>query len=304
MSGPQLQGASLARAQLQKAKLSKAQLQRAFLVEAQLQEANFKDAQLQRTRLIGAQLESASIRDENLKEANLLRAQLQEAWLWRVQLQRANLCEVKLQGADLFDIVFSDENHVGPYLVDIEWGDTNLAVVDWSRIKVLSDEYWGIEGKRGMNECITRRGDAAFELYVKDPQLKYREALRANRQLSVTLQNQGLNEDAARFAYRAQRVQRMLLRQQHKFGQYLFSWFLDLIAGYVYRPRRSVCWYLVVILGFALAYHLFGGLSLFPPDAFIYSLTSFHVRGFFPGLEHTTSLHDPLIMLAALEAVA
>ena len=40
-----------------------------------------------------------------------------------------------------------------------------------------------------------------------------------------------------------------------------------------------------------------------PPDAFVYSLTSFHGRGFFPGLEAKLSLHDPLVMLAALEAV-
>ncbi len=40
-----------------------------------------------------------------------------------------------------------------------------------------------------------------------------------------------------------------------------------------------------------------------PPDAFVYSLTSFHGRGFFPGLETKPSLHDPLVMLAAIEAV-
>jgi hypothetical protein len=139
---------------------------------------------------------------------------------------------------------------------------------------------------------------------IKVRRLKdFGSAVRANRQLALALQAQGLNEHASHFAYRAQRLQRILLRQQHKFGQYLFSWLLDLIAGYGYRPGRSVCWYLAVILGFALAYHVFGGLSLFPPDAFIYSLTSFHGRGFFPGLEHTTSLHDPLVMLAALDVV-
>ncbi len=303
LSGAQLQGAFLIRAQLQKANLFKAQLQKAFLVEAQLQEANFRYAQLQRTNLRRAQLQRADLRDANLQEANLYRAQLQEAWLRRAQLQRANLSGAKLQGAELIDAVLSDENHVGPYLVDIAWGDTTLTALDWSQIKILSDEDWWTRGKRGMNEVVERFGYATFEFYLKNPQHKYREALQANRQLSVALQNQGLNEDAARFAYRAQQLQRIILRQQHKFGQYLFSWFLDLIAGYGYRPGRSVCWYLAVILSFALAYHVFGGLSLFPPDAFIYSLTSFHGRGFFPGLEHTTSLHDPLVMLAALEAV-
>jgi hypothetical protein len=62
-------------------------------------------------------------------------------------------------------------------------------------------------------------------------------------------------------------------------------------------------WYLAPVCGFALAYHIIGQLSIIPPDAFIYSLTSFHGRGFFPGLEHRTSSHDPLITLAAIKAV-
>jgi hypothetical protein len=48
---------------------------------------------------------------------------------------------------------------------------------------------------------------------------------------------------------------------------------------------------------------MLGQLTLYPPDAFVYSLTSFHGRGFFPGLQSQHSLHDPLVMLAAIEAV-
>ena len=132
---------------------------------------------------------------------------------------------------------------------------------------------------------------------------EYERAVRANRQLATALQAQGLNEDAARFAYRAQKLQRVVLRRQRKFGHYLFFLFLDTIAGYGYRPSRSVLWCLAIIIGFALVYYSFGHLSLWPPDAFVYSLTSFHGRGFFPGLEGKHSLHDPLIMLAAFEAV-
>src|SRR5215469_14884262 len=131
---------------------------------------------------------------------------------------------------------------------------------------------------------------------------EYGEALRENRQLATILQSQGLNEDASRFAYRAQRCQRMVLRLQKKFGQYIFSLFLDLLAGYGYRPGRSVIWYLAVIFGFALAYFTFGHLPFFP-DTFIFSLTSFHRRGFFPGLGSENSLHNPLVVMAAFEAV-
>jgi hypothetical protein len=54
---------------------------------------------------------------------------------------------------------------------------------------------------------------------------------------------------------------------------------------------------------FAAASHFFGNLLFYLPEAFVYSLTSFHLRGFFPGLRNNHSLHDPLVMLAALEAV-
>ena len=71
-------------------------------------------------------------------------------------------------------------------------------------------------------------------------------------------------------------------------------------AGYGYRPGRSVFWYLAIVCGFALGYHLLGQLSLLPPDAFVYSLTSFHGRGFFPDQFHPG---DPQALAAAIEAL-
>lgn len=131
----------------------------------------------------------------------------------------------------------------------------------------------------------------------------YRIAVRANRQLSVALQEQGLNEEAARFAYRAQRLQRVVFRLQRNFGQYFFSLFIDLLAGYGYKLRQSFLAYLLVIVLFALAYFLIGptvGLSLSPLEAFVFSMTSFHGRGFSPG--ENISLGNPLTVLAAIEA--
>src|SRR5207248_3181062 len=116
------------------------------------------------------------------------------------------------------------------------------------------------------------------------------------------LWEQGLNEVATRFAYRAQKLQRVVLYRQRKFGQYLFSLFLDLLAGYGYKPWRSFVAYLLVITGFATAYYLVGrtiGLSLSPVGAWIFSMTSFHGRGFFPG---GIKLDDLLTIFAAIEA--
>ncbi len=42
--------------------------------------------------------------------------------------------------------------------------------------------------------------------------MKYRTAVRANRQLTTVLRGQGLNEEANHFAYRAQLLQRVVWR--------------------------------------------------------------------------------------------
>ena len=87
-------------------------------------------------------------------------------------------------------------------------------------------------------------------------------------------------------------------RRVRVFGSYLFSWFLDILAGYGYRPGRSLFIYLLVIAGFATCYDVFGHLSML--EALIFSVTSFHGRGFLPG---PFALSSPVTGLAALEAV-
>ncbi len=95
----------------------------------------------------------------------------------------------------------------------------------------------------------------------------------------------------------------LLLQQFADYGQYLLSLFLDVLAGYGYKPWRSLGWYIATILTFALCYYALGAASgphLTWHEALIVSLTSFHGRGFFaeqfkPG--------DPLATYAAAEAV-
>jgi uncharacterized protein YjbI with pentapeptide repeats len=282
-------------------------------VLAQFEGASFVYSHLEGAVLEHAHLENADLSSAHLESTNLRRAHLDQAWLAHAHLEHANLHQAHLEGASLdsaflgeadlrnafFDhttklqeVVLDNKGGQVACLVDVHWGEVNLAVVKWSGVKMLGDE------------CQARQKTQNGKVKERRIQLEeYERAVRANRQLAVALQMQGLNEDAARFAYRAQKLQRVVSRRQRKFGQYFFSIFLDLLAGYGYRPGRSVFWYLVIIFGFALAYYAFGHLSLFPPDAFVYSLTSFHGRGFFPGLDRETSLHDPLVMLAALEAV-
>src|SRR6266852_5006719 len=248
--------------------LSGANLSRAHLESADLREVHLEGANLRK-----AFLEDADLRGAHLERVKLHFAHLTETHMREAHLEEADLSEAYLERARLVDAILSDEKHIGPRLVDAQWGTANLAVVNWSHIHLLGEEYWAREKKNNNGE------KKDHDSKLKD----YQTAVRANRQLAVALQAQSLNEVGAHFAYRAQLCQRIVLRLQKKFGQYLFSLFLDMLTGYGYRPGRSVLWYLAVIFGFALTYFTFGHLPFFP-DAFVFSLTSFHVRGFFPGL--------------------
>jgi len=278
---------------MEEANLTEAHLETATLIETKLQRAILVKARLEGARLGNAILQEALLNEAHLEGADLEYAHLEGADLLGAHLEGARCCRTFFDsGTRLNGVTLSDEKYGAASLADLSWGNVNLSVVKWSQVKMTGDEQVAREKKHA--RLVKDKGTVLEE---------YEVAVRTNRQIAVALQGQGLNEEAARFAYRAQRLQRIVLRRQHKFGQYFFSGFLDLIAGYGYRPGRSVLWYLGIIAFFAVAYHLFGGLSLYPPDAFVYSLTSFHGRGFFPGISTKPSLHDPLILLAAVEAV-
>jgi uncharacterized protein YjbI with pentapeptide repeats len=258
-----------------------------------LEGADLRYAHLEGANLYWADLKHADIWRAYLERADLNKARLHGAYLIEANLVNTDLSRAHLEGVELENVMLADKQHIGPRLVDARWDGTNLAVVDWSQITMLGDE----------NEARQKRTPDGKKKETNVRLKEYQVAVRANRQFAVALQAGGLNEVAARFAYRAQKLQRIVLRRQRKFGQYLFSGFLDLLAGYGYRPGRSIFWYLVIIFGFALTYYALGQLSLYPPDALVFSLTSFHGRGFFPGLGNEASLHNPLVMLAAIEAV-
>src|SRR5258708_22466435 len=292
MATVQMEGINLSRARLEGADLFNARLEGARLDMAQLAGAGLMSAQLEEAGLSRAQLEGANLVGARLEGANLSYAQLEGAALIGAQLAGANLSEAELAGVYLEDVGLANAHHIGPRLADVQWGDTNLTVVDWEQITMLGDEH-----------VAAQKVDSDGKKKEEDERLAdYKTAVRAYRQLSVVLRNQGLNEDAARFAYRAQLMQRVVFRLQRKIGQYLFSGFLDLLAGYGYKLWRSFVAYLLVIIAFATAYFVIGhtvGPVLSLLGSFVFSMTSFHGRGFFPG---GISLDDPLTVLAALEA--
>ncbi len=316
----QLERANLSGAWLEEANLYKAQLTEADFHWAQLMEANLNEAQLERANLTGAHLERAGLREAQLERANLTGAHLERANLFGAQLkgaaflmarvEKADLRQVQLDSTILNEVKLADNDHIGPYLADIQWGVVSLTVADWSQIAVLSDEH---EARQQYDSSGNRKN---LILRLSD----YKAAVRANRQLSVALQAQGLNEDAARFAYRAQVLQKTVYRLQmildsktqnrtqplRSLGSWLFSWFLFLLAGYGYKPLRSFLAYVLVIAGFATTYYLLGQYNYHLPgphlswyEALVVSMTAFHGRGFFAG---TFSPGDPQALVAAIEA--
>lgn len=258
---------------------------------------------MQEANLRGAHLEGARFRGAHLEGADLKYTYLEVAQFRYTHFERAKLGGAFLDRTDLYRAIISDEKRIGPSLVDIHWGDANLSIMKWSQVSMLGDEYEAHQK--------THHG----KLKDKAARLEGCEvAVRANRQVAVALQGQGLNEDAARFAYRAQVLQRVVLRLQgfqpqvslwqrvRKLSSYVFSLFLDVLAGYGYQPAKTTFWYLFVISCFTTAYAFFGHLSPFP-DAVVFSFMSFHGRGFFPSLSNETNLHNPVVILAAAEAV-
>jgi uncharacterized protein YjbI with pentapeptide repeats len=315
-----LERRDMAGVHLERAILSEAHLERAILQGAHLDGATLRGVHLQ-----GAALFKAYLRDTYLRDAHFEQANLKGAWL-----EGADLRDAHLEGADLryaFLDKASNLEGISPgdtkfgfvSLADVHWGDVNLAVVNWRRLKMLGDETKAREREAHVGAETARE---------KGKRLKeYQAAVRANRQLANAIRAQGMNEEAIPFAYRAQILQRKVYwrqvlwgqvestetdtlqrdfqqnmrdigRRMRSFGSYAFSWFLDILAGYGYKPGRSLLIYILMIAGFATCYHLIGHLS--PREALIFSVTSFHGRGFFPG---PLALSNPLTGLAAIEAV-
>jgi hypothetical protein len=118
-------------------------------------------------------------------------------------------------------------------LGDVRWGGVDLTRVNWDVVQRLGDER-----------------NAGFRDRADDHQA----VVRAYRQLATVLREQGLSEEADRFLYRAQVRKRSVLVRRFRIPQYLGSWLLAALAGYGFRPGRTLFWYLLTVAGFAFAY--------------------------------------------------
>lgn len=284
-----------------------------YLAGVRLVKANLFRTHLEGARLRKANFENAYLSSAHLEEAYLDGANLGRTNLFRTHLEGASLREAHLENAVFYKAIFDTETNLEDVtkldtalLADVHWGSVSLANLNLSQLHMLGDEY---KARQKTNEENYFYADwqinaSGKQLIPRLKKSKYRQldeflsAVRANRQLAVALQAQGLNEVAARFAYRSQLLQRKIFWYQRKFGQYLFSLFLDLLAGYGYLPGRSLIAYAVVITIFATIYHLLGTYLAWN-EAIVISMTAFHGRGFFP---EQFKPGDPQAMVAAIEA--
>jgi hypothetical protein len=243
---------------------------------------------LQGVHLYRANLSSADLARANLADADLRATNLRGARLWHTDLAGADLREVIMdEAARLRDIVLDE----GSKLSDVAWNNAQLTRVDWP----------------------TRLGDEARIKRASKRRARvdaYRDAIRAYYGLAKALEAQGLTTAALRYRMRQHQLERAVQLREFKLGQWLFSSALNIISGYGDRPLRALGVYFAVILAFAGIYFgittpgspifFSGSQPLQLHEAVVFSLSSFHGRGFFPS---TIGLGDPVAIVAALEAV-
>lgn len=162
------------------------------------------------------------------------------------------------------------------------------------------------------------------------------DSARAYKQLATVLRAQGLTSEARRFMYsglvlerRTPRLQRRLFRTaddpvvrgrlRHIVDTFktwltwtwrwfssesriLTSYLLDLVCGYGYKLKRACGAYAAIVLIFAGLYSA-AGMKLWP-DAIVFSVTSFHGRGFAQFLTPLASVtQTQAVEIAAAEAI-
>jgi hypothetical protein len=277
----------LAGAYLRMADLRGANLVYADLKEAHLADTRFEHADMGRINLGGGELKHAILAGAHLREAKLPGANLEYADLAGARLYRADLRAASLRGARmnaatvLGEVRLDSKTELG----DIIWNGASLARIEWEQAPRLGDEL----------AIVTARGPERVAAYGA--------VARAYHQLAVALQEQGLSDEAARYAYQAQRFQRKVHWRKGNPGRWLFSLLLAALAGYGYRMGRILIAYLVVVGLSALAYFFLGangyGPQLAPHEALLVSITAFHGRVF----SEQFTLTSPQAWVAAFEAV-
>lgn len=243
-------------------------------------------------RLEGAVLDGAHLEGREVPAAELARLR-QWSRDYPATLPPADLRGAFLDGkSSLRETVVGDAKLGASALADAHLEGVNLAAVDWT--PVLRDDLEA----RNPKSPDGKTKDGAARL------AESRAAVRANRQLATVLRDQGLNEEANRFAYRAQVYQREVLRRQSvkAWPAYLGSLILWALSGYGYLLWRLATAHMLILLTFAAAYLVCGQISgqhLAWYEALLVSFTAVHGRVFIGQF----GLDSLLSWIAGIEAV-
>jgi hypothetical protein len=268
-----------------------------------LTEDDFQDATLEQRTAAAVQLDGAILAFAHLEGSALTYAQLRGIDGRSAHLEGADLYHAHFEASvpsnlrrASFDsqtvlnhAVLANASAVGPFLGNIRWNGVILTSIDWLSVNRLGEDDEGLQ-RSATNDVGGRLG-------------RLPAAVTANRQLAVELRAQGLSEAGDHFAYRAQVLQRQVLRRQGHWLRALGSLLLDLMSGYGYRPLRAFLTYVLVIVAFAGLYFLNAqsvASHLTWDESLVLSISSFHGRGFFSSDIH---LGDGLARLAAGEAI-
>jgi uncharacterized protein YjbI with pentapeptide repeats len=300
--GAYLEAASLSSVRASHVDMLGAHLDGADLNGGHLEGARFGQSQLAGVILAGARLEGAVFDEAHMEGKEMDAEAFQRVRQWDPTFQACqpptNLSAAFLDAdTSLKGTVLGDEKRGGISLVDAHLDGVNLAAARLEQVKSLGEERIAQQAKRADG---TTKDDATR---LSD----YQTAVRANRQFAVALRNQGLNEMADHFMYRAQVLQRGVLRLEGKRSKLAFSWCLDRLAGYGFRPGRTLVLYLGVLTAstmlffwqaMTLAHHPLWYEKL--GESFVAAITAMHGRGFLPGQVQS----GWQLGLAAFDAVA
>ncbi|HEU5440761.1 MAG TPA: pentapeptide repeat-containing protein [Ktedonobacterales bacterium] len=292
LAGVDLSGVLLRRADLSHANLTRATLSAADVIDADLSHADLGFSTIEKAHLGWTTLTGAHMRGANLRGTLLLFADLSGASLFRADLRGASLYGARMSERTLLGRIALDRT---TRLADVLWNDAPLTGIDWNQLPRLGDEETPRQPSRAGDD------DSSEDAHAGRADAEAAE--RAYTRLALALQQQGIDEAAARFAYRGRVLERRLAWQRGQRARWLFLALLGLLAGYGYRMGRILAAYLLVILLSAGAYYLLGLQSpphLLPHEALLVSVTAFHGRVFAEQF-HVQSLQA---WVTAFEAVA
>lgn len=169
-------------------------------VSATIEQREAATTNLKGAKLSFARLERAVLRGTHLEKASLYGTHLEGAYLYTAHLEGAILQRVIFDSStQLGKCILSNEEFGAAILHDVGWNGVNLTEVNWELAKALSQQ----EPRKNRRDKWTSEAKEFFN--------GYHRAIRTNLQLAHVLQDQGLSEAAAYFAYHAKVLQRQLI---------------------------------------------------------------------------------------------